>query len=170
MDTNNIKLDLNTAKIIKLISGEEICCMLPKEQLNQKSTLLRLAEPMLIKYVPHITQHGVSDYIALVKWVGFTEDKIISIPKDKILTIANATIPFTERYKKLVQIDVKQQLPDYIERDLDGNDYDEFDKKISVKKEYKEKLNDSLQDIIDTLKMPSKRKHWGSYFSGKAPT
>ena len=159
MDTNNIKLDLNTAKIIKLISGEEICCMLPKEQLNQKSTLLRLAEPMLIKYVPHITQHGVSDYIALVKWVGFTEDKIISIPKDKILTIANATIPFTERYKKLVQVDVKQQLPDYIERDLDNDDYNEFDKKISVKKEHKEKLNDTLQDIIDTLKMPSKRKH-----------
>ena len=40
---------------------------------------------MLIKYVPQVTEFGISDYIALVKWVGFTNDKIITIPKDKIL-------------------------------------------------------------------------------------
>ena len=156
---DEIKLNLNTAKIIKLVSGEEICCMLSKEQLEEKSKLLRLSEPMLIKYVPQITQYGVSDYIALVKWVGFTQDKIISIPKDKILTIANATQPFTERYQKLIKVDTKQQLPDYIERDLNDEDYADFDKKISAKKEYKDKMNDTLQDIIDHLNMPSKLKH-----------
>ena len=156
---DGIKLNLNTAKIIKLVTGEEICCMLPKEQLAENSKLLRLSEPMLIKYVPQITQYGVSDYIALVKWVGFTQDKIISIPKDKILTIANATQPFTERYQKLVKVDIKQQLPDYIERDLNEEDYADFDKKISAKKEYKDKMNDTLQDIIDNLNMPSKLKH-----------
>lgn len=156
---DGIKLNLNTAKIIKLVTGEEICCMLPKEQLAENSKLLRLSEPMLIKYVPQITQYGVSDYIALVKWVGFTQDKIISIPKDKILTIANATQPFTERYQKLVKVDMQQQLPDYIERDLNEEDYADFDKKISAKKEYKDKMNDTLQDIIDHLNMPSKLKH-----------
>ena len=156
---DGIKLNLNTAKIIKLVTGEEICCMLPKEQLAENSKLLRLSEPMLIKYVPQITQYGVSDYIALVKWVGFTQDKIISIPKDKILTIANATQPFTERYQKLIKVDIQQQLPDYIERDLNEEDYADFDKKISAKKEYKDKMNDTLQDIIDNLNMPSKLKH-----------
>ena len=156
---DGIKLNLNTAKIIKLVTGEEICCMLPKEQLSEKSNLLRLSEPMLIKYVPQITQYGVSDYIALVKWVGFTQDKIISIPKDKILTIANATQPFTERYQKLVKVDIEQQLPDYIERDLNEEDYADFDKKISAKKEYKDKMKNTLQDIIDNLNMPSKLKH-----------
>jgi len=156
---DGIKLNLNTAKIIKLVTGEEICCMLPKEQLAENSKLLRLSEPMLIKYVPQITQYGVSDYIALVKWVGFTEDKIISIPKDKILTIANATQPFTERYQKLIKVDIQQQLPDYIERDLNEEDYADFDKKISAKKEYKDKMNNTLQDLIDHLNMPSKLKH-----------
>jgi len=156
---DGIKLNLNTAKIIKLVTGEEICCMLPKEQLAENSKLLRLSEPMLIKYVPQITQYGVSDYIALVKWVGFTQDKIISIPKDKILTIANATQPFTERYQKLVKVDIEQQLPDYIERDLNEEDYADFDKKISAKKEYKDKMKNTLQDIIDNLNMPSKLKH-----------
>lgn len=156
---DGIKLNLNTAKIIKLVTGEEICCMLPKEQLAENSKLLRLSEPMLIKYVPQITQYGVSDYIALVKWVGFTQDKIISIPKDKILTIANATQPFTERYQKLIKVDIQQQLPDYIERDLNEEDYADFDKKISAKKEYKDKMKNTLQDIIDNLNMPSKLKH-----------
>ena len=90
-------------KIIRLVSGEEICCVLPKEQLKEKTNMLRLSEPMLIKYVPQISEMGISDYIALVKWVGFTNDKIITIPKDKILTIANATEPFTKRYQMLVQ-------------------------------------------------------------------
>jgi len=156
---DEIKLDLNTAKIIKLVTGEEICCMLPKEQLNEKSNLLRLSDPMLIKYVPHITNLGVSDYIALVKWVGFTEDKVVSIPKDKILTICNASLPFTQRYQRLVNVEIPQQLPDYIERNLNDKDFADFDKKISAKKEYKDKMNDTLQNMIDHLTMPSKRKH-----------
>lgn len=156
---DEIKLDLNTAKIIKLVTGEEICCMLPKEQLNEKSNLLRLSDPMLIKYVPHITNLGVSDYIALVKWVGFTEDKVVSIPKDKILTICNASLPFTQRYQRLVNVEIPQQLPDYIERNLNDKDFADFDKKISAKKEYKDKMNDTLQNMIDHLTMPSKLKH-----------
>lgn len=156
---DEIKLDLNTAKIIKLVTGEEICCMLPKEQLNEKSNLLRLSDPMLIKYVPHITNLGVSDYIALVKWVGFTEDKVVSIPKDKILTICNASLPFTQRYQRLVNVEIPQKLPDYIERNLNDKDFEDFDKKISAKKEYKDKMNDTLQNMIDHLTMPSKRKH-----------
>lgn len=156
---DEIKLDLNTAKIIKLVTGEEICCMLPKEQLNEKSNLLRLSDPMLIKYVPHITHLGVSDYIALVKWVGFTEDKVVSIPKDKILTICNASLPFTQRYQRLVNVEIPQKLPDYIERNLNDKDFADFDKKISAKKEYKDKMNDTLQNMIDHLTMPSKLKH-----------
>ena len=136
-------------KIIRLVSGEEICCVLPKEQLKEKSNMLRLSEPMLIKYVPQITEMGISDYIALVKWVGFTNDKIITIPKDKILTIANATEPFTRRYHMLVDSMNKapQKLPAFVERDLNNEDYDELDKK------------DNLENLKKFLDMPSKKIH-----------
>ena len=116
-----------SVKIIRLVSGEEICCVIPKEQIKDKTNLLRLSEPMLIKYVPQVTEFGISDYIALVKWVGFTDDKIITIPKDKILTIANATLPFTKRYHKLLGT-LKanpQKLPSFVERDLNDEDYEE---------------------------------------------
>ena len=104
-------------KIIRLVSGEEICCIIPKDQIkDNKTNLIRLSEPMLIKYVPRITEVGISDYIALVKWVGFTNDKIITIPKDKIMTIANATEPFTKRYHHLVNTINKQdqKLPSFV--------------------------------------------------------
>ena len=139
-------------KIIRLVSGEEICCIIPKEQIKDKTNLLRLSEPMLIKYVPQISEFGISDYIALVKWVGFTNDKIITIPKDKIMTIANATEPFTRRYNKLVQTINKQdqKLPSFVERDLNDEDYEELDKHSK-----KKKLND-LKDFFD---MPSNKIH-----------
>ena len=139
-------------KIIRLVSGEEICCIIPKEQIKDNKTLIRLSEPMLIKYVPRITEMGISDYIALVKWVGFTNDKIITIPKDKIMTIANATEPFTRRYHHLVNTINKQdqKIPAYVERDMTDEDYDKYDKMTE-----KENL-DELKEYFD---MPSKKIH-----------
>ena len=138
-------------KIIRLVSGEEICCVLPKEQLKDKTNLLRLSEPMLIKYVPQITEMGISDYIALVKWVGFTNDKIITIPKDKIMTIANATEPFTKRYHHLVNTMNRstQKLPAFVERDLNNEDYNKLDKMTK----------ENLDDLKDYFDMPSKKIH-----------
>ena len=139
-------------KIIRLVSGEEICCIIPKEQVKDKSHLLRLSEPMLIKYVPQITEYGISDYIALVKWVGFTNDKIITIPKDKIMTIANATAPFTKRYHHLVNTINKQdqKLPAFVERDMTDEDYEKYDRRTE---------QENLDDLKEYFDMPSKKIH-----------
>ena len=139
-------------KIIRLVSGEEICCIIPKEQIKDNKTLIRLSEPMLIKYVPRITEVGISDYIALVKWVGFTNDKIITIPKDKIMTIANATEPFTRRYHHLVNTINKQdqKLPAFVERDMTDEDYENYDKRTE---------KENLDDLKDYFDMPSKKIH-----------
>ena len=37
------KQEVNTIKIIKLVNGDDIVCILPKEQLAEKSPLLRVA-------------------------------------------------------------------------------------------------------------------------------
>ena len=139
-------------KIIRLVSGEEICCIIPKEQIKDNKTLIRLSEPMLIKYVPRITEMGISDYIALVKWVGFTNDKIITIPKDKIMTIANATEPFTRRYHHLVNTINKQdqKLPAFVERDMTDEDYEKYDKRTE---------QESLDELKEYFDMPSKKIH-----------
>ena len=72
-----------SVKIIRLVSGEEICCVIPKEQIKDKTNLLRLSEPMLIKYVPQVTEFGISDYIALVKWVGTQTIRLLLYQKTR---------------------------------------------------------------------------------------
>ena len=89
-----------SVKILKLINGEDVVAVLPtgKEQLPDNSQLIRLNKPLLIKYVPQITATGFRDYIALIRWVNFSPDNVITIPKDKIMTITKATKEMSTQY------------------------------------------------------------------------
>ena len=73
---------MSNIKVIKLSNGEDIVCSLiqGEKQLPDKSPLLRLDRPLLIKYVPSMTSMGFKDYVALIKWASYTDDKIITIP------------------------------------------------------------------------------------------
>jgi hypothetical protein len=85
-------------KIVKLVNGDDIVCSFSKDQLPSKSPLLRVEKPLQIKYISNLTPSGLKDYIALIKWASYTNDKIITIPKDKILTITNATDEMIRSY------------------------------------------------------------------------
>jgi len=154
------RIDTKSVKIIRLVSGEEICCKFPlhKNQLPENSKLLRLQEPMLIKYVPRITEQGISDYIALVRWVGFTDEKIVTIPVDKIVTICNATPAFTKRYDGLTQTlnNTKQPLPGFIERNMTDDELDQFADSDPYERDIDKR---DIKEVADLLKMPSKKIH-----------
>ena len=127
---------MDQIKIIKLINGDDIVCALAKEQLPERTPLLRLEKPLQIKYVSQLTTRGLRDYIALIKWTSYTNDKIITIPKDKIVTITSATDEMTKSYlevsKKYEKIVIpKQGELEYEELSKDQNDefnelWDEF--------------------------------------------
>ena len=154
------RIDTKSVKIIRLVSGEEICCRFPlhKNQLPENSKLLRLQEPMLIKYVPRITEQGISDYIALVRWVGFTDEKIVTIPIDKIVTICNATPAFTKRYDGLTKTlkNSKQALPGFIERNMTDDELDQFADSDPYERDIDKR---DIKEVADLLKMPSKKIH-----------
>ena len=90
-------------KIIKLINGDDIVCSLPKGQLEEKSPLLRITKPLQVKYVPQLTPQGIKNYVELIKWSPYTKDVIISIPKDKIMTITNANGSMMTSYFHLIK-------------------------------------------------------------------
>ena len=134
---------MDQIKIIKLINGDDIICTLAKEQLPDRTPLLRLEKPLQIKYVSQLTPRGLKDYIALIKWTSYTNDTIITIPKDKIVTITSATDEMTKSYlevsKKYEKIVIpKQGELEYEELSKDQNDefnelWDEFrDPKKSI--------------------------------------
>ena len=103
----------DSIKIIKLVSGEDVVTVLPtgKNQLPDNSQLLRLEKPLLIKYVPQMTLTGFKDYIALIKWCSYTNDKVITIPKNKIMTITNASAEMTASYGNIADNYDKQPVP-----------------------------------------------------------
>ncbi len=96
------KTQPNPIKIIKLINGDDIVCTLPAEQLGDKSPLLRLSKPLQVKYIPQFTATGLKDYVALIKWSPYTRDFILTIPKDKIMTIVNANNDMSRSYNHMM--------------------------------------------------------------------
>ena len=100
-------------KIVKLINGDDLVTKFAKEQLGDKSPLLRLEKPLQIKYVSQFTTKGFKDYIALIKWAGYTNDVVVTIPKDKIMSITNATNEMQKSYLNIAKnYDRIQQKPD----------------------------------------------------------
>ena len=64
--------------------------------------LIRLDKPLQIKYIPQVTPMGFRDYIALIRWTNYTGDKIVTIPKDKIMTIVNANTDMSKSYEHMM--------------------------------------------------------------------
>ena len=100
-------------RIIKLINGDDVVAHMPSgdKQLPDKSPLMRLEKPLQIKYIPQMTSMGIRDYIALIKWVNYTPDKVVTIPKDKILTITKASDDMSKNYVNLANDYVRLDQP-----------------------------------------------------------
>ena len=130
-----------TVKIIKLINGDDIVTILPTgdKQLPDNGPLIRLDKPLQIKYVPQMTPMGFRDYIAMIRWTNYTNDKIVTIPKDKIMTITNASSEMAVNYSQIVK------------------NYDKLDKPKKDEKYHRkeftanenEKLNEIFRELDD---------------------
>lgn len=131
-------------KIIKLINGDDIVCSLAKEQLPEKTPLLRLEKPLQIKYVSQLTTRGLKDYIALIKWASYTNDKIITIPKDKIVTITNATDEMTKSY-----LEVSKKYEKIVIPKRNEHNYEELS----------DEENDLYNELWDAFRDPKKTLH-----------
>ena len=127
-------------KIIKLVNGDDIVCSFPKKQLEQKSPLIRIVKPLLIKYVPQLTSMGIKDYIALIKWAAYTNDTVITIPKDKILTITNASSEMGKSYEHMAS--------GYEKLDTPKKDNDVY-KRQALTDEDNKKLNEIFDEVGD---------------------
>ena len=126
-------------KIIKLINGDDIVTVLPtgEKQLPDNGPLIRLDKPLQIKYVPQMTPMGFRDYIAMIRWTNYTNDKIVTIPKDKIMTITNASLEMSNSYAEIV-------------KNYDGLDKPKRDENYH-RKEFTAKENEKLNEIFREL-------------------
>ena len=104
---------MENIKIIKLENGDDIVCSFPSEQLPESHSLLRITKPLQIKYIPQLTPQGFRNYVAMVKWAAYTSDAVITIPKQKIMTITNATGEMAKSYGQVIKnYDTIDKLPE----------------------------------------------------------
>ncbi len=136
-----------TVKIIKLINGDDIVTVLPTgdKQLPDTGALLRLDKPLQIKYIPQMTPTGFRDYIALIRWTNYTGDKIVTIPKDKIMTITNASLEMSGSYGEIIK--------NYDNLDKPKRDEGYHQKQFSP--EENKKLNEIFDEFDDDLDDPT---------------
>ena len=134
-------------KIIKLINGDDIVTVLPTgdKQLPDNGPLIRLDKPLQIKYIPQITPMGFRDYIALIRWTNYTSDKIVTIPKDKIMTITNASLEMAGNYNHIIQNYDK----------LDRPKQDETYHKKEFTPEENKKINEIFKELDDEEEEPT---------------
>ena len=126
-------------KIIKLINGDDVVCAFPSKQLPEKSPLMRLVKPLQVKYVPQLTPDGFKDYIALIKWAAYTPDTIVTIPKDKIMTIVNASEEMKKSYI-------------HIATNYDNIKPPTRDERKYIQEKLTDKDNEELNEIFDEFK------------------
>ena len=82
-------------------------------------------------------------YVALINWTSYSDDSIISIPKDKIMTITSAGKAMTNSYKNVSNGYDKATMTEHKQ---DRYDREQLDDSIS------EKLNEIFEDLDGTTK------------------
>ena len=133
---------METIKIIKLINGDDIVCTIPTHLLDEKSPLVKIDKPLQIKYVPQMEGLTLKDYVALIKWTSYSDDSIVSIPKDKIMTITTASSEMSKSYATV------------------SGSYEKAGLRINQESYERERVsdevNDKLNEIFDSLEDSTK--------------
>ena len=87
-------------KLIKLIDGTELVGQI---SVSNNDKFLRIEEPLQLKTVAKSTQFGARDDSSLAPWIPFSNDKVFSIPKERVITIASINKDLTHYYEVILK-------------------------------------------------------------------
>ena len=87
-------------KLIKLIDGTELVGQI---SVSDNDKFLRIEEPLQLKTVPRPTTVGMRDDSSLAPWLPFSTDKIFSIPKERVITIASINKDLSHYYEAILK-------------------------------------------------------------------
>ena len=126
-------------QMIKLMNGT---LLIGQIVANHKTELV-VEMPLQLKTVARTTSFGVKDDSTLTPWIPFTDDKRLSIPTDKIISVVNANADISNYYEVILdklnkpkeavqQLSPKDiskilEIADELDRQDRGEEYDEED-------------------------------------------
>ena len=144
-------------KLIKLIDGTELVGQL---SVSDNDKFLRIVEPLQLKTVARSSDFGMRDDSSLAPWLPFSTDKVFSIPKERVITIASINEDLSHYYevisKRLRTRPVKPPLtPQEMDKIIKLAEQMERDQ-ISV--EERRRITEELSDEeLDFLNKPAPR-------------
>ena len=144
-------------KLIKLIDGTELVGQI---SVSDNDKFLRIEEPLQLKTVPRSTSLGVRDDSSLAPWLPFATDKIFSIPKERVMTIASINKDLSHYYeaikKRLEGKPIKPPLsPQEMDKILQLAEQMERDQ---ITEDEKQRMMDELSDEeLEFLNKPAPR-------------
>ena len=104
-------------KLIKLIDGTELVGQI---SVSDNDKFLRIEEPLQLKTVPRTTTFGVRDDSSLAPWIPFSTDKVFSIPKDRVMTIASINKDLSHYYEAIKKrLEIKPIKPPLSAQEMD---------------------------------------------------
>ena len=144
-------------KLIKLIDGTELVGQI---SVSDNDKFLRIVEPLQLKTVARPSNFGMRDDSSLSPWLPFSTDKVFSIPKERVITIASINKDLSHYYeaikKRLEGKPIKPPLsPQEMDKILRLAEQMEQDQ---ITEEERQRMMDELSDEeLDFLNKPIPR-------------
>jgi len=88
----------NQYKIVKLINGEDIICMMEED--GEKS--YKLSWPLKMQILPKMTKKGIFESLNLSTWIqSYTEDRVFDLPSRSVVMMIDPS-PGIQKYYEYV--------------------------------------------------------------------
>ena len=88
------------AKILKLVSGEEIICNVVN---NSDKSYVSVIQPMKLNSYPKATQNGIEEALSLQRWIHFAETDTYDVEKSQVVVLTEASYGLTKFYQYCVK-------------------------------------------------------------------
>jgi len=117
-------------KFIKLISGEDIVCMVEEDDSSKNQ--IKIIHPLKMQMLPRMLTGAQNDSIGLSQWISpMTEEKTFQISLKNILLISDAS-PGLIKYYEYVLTQMDNNLIDLANIDDDDDNDNDDDELINI--------------------------------------
>ena len=88
------------AKILKLVSGEEIICNVVN---NPEKPHMSVSQPMKLNSYPKATRNGIEEALSLQRWIHFADTDTFDVEKSQVVVCTEASYGLTRFYQYCVK-------------------------------------------------------------------
>ena len=137
------KLNEPQYRYLQLIDGTELVSVVHE---GDTPAIVRLEDPLkIVDMTPFLENPSDgSNTIMLTAWIPYTDDIHISVDRDKILVITNASDRLIRHYKKVVTMIVERAMKEELDM-MDRSSLPDFEREM-------QESDNPLQDLVVGLK------------------